>query len=243
MFTNGNWTYDRSDLNIYNSACLPVAFDAYTSSVSCNIANVFPTDLFNADNVQLPPSILNLIADYQHLPTPPSLSNIFQDSAPTHDWSGMVTKSIRLLYSIILFCSDLTGIACPTITLNDENSDTTTHSPTSEVLDLSMIREKESESTIKMRMMPFNMSTQINCRPYPPTNMVGPISEHDRPFAKYGQMSDQCNYHVTNNDLAWNEFIKKGRVFIEIGLFKSNRVRTCPGDWSSSEFVRAKQHH
>ncbi|CAF3971503.1 unnamed protein product [Rotaria sp. Silwood1] len=54
---------------------------------------------------------------------------------------------------------------------------------------------------------------------------------------------DQCNYHVTNNDLAWNEFIKKGRVFIEIGLFKSNRVRTCPGDWSSSEFVRAKQHH
>ncbi|CAF3704571.1 unnamed protein product [Rotaria sp. Silwood1] len=278
------------------------------SSVSCNIANVFPTNLFNADNVQLPPSILNLIADYQYLPTPPSLSNIFQDSAPTHDWSGMVTKSIRLLYSIILFCSDLTGIACPTITLNDENSDTTTHSPTSEVLDLSMIREKESESTIKMRMMPFNMSTQINCRPYPPTNMVGPISEHDRPFAKYGQMKeyilmeiyrqfelpnlqyicistdsspssttsatttainsstmylqivlkevankntwfldevtgDQCNYHVTNNDLAWNEFIKKGRVFIEIGLFKSNRVRTCPGDWSSSEFVRAKQHH
>ncbi|CAF3677371.1 unnamed protein product [Rotaria sp. Silwood1] len=58
-----------------------------------------------------------------------------------------------------------------------------------------------------------------------------------------GLLGDQCNYHVTNNDLAWNEFIKKGRVFIEIGLFKSNRVRTCPGDWSSSEFVRAKQHH
>ncbi|CAF3282910.1 unnamed protein product [Rotaria sp. Silwood2] len=31
------------------------------------------------------------------------------------------------------------------------------------------------------------------------------------------------------------------RVFIEIGDFQSNKVRTRPGDWSSSAFVRAQK--
>ena len=31
----------------------------------------------------------------------------------------------------------------------------------------------------------------------------------------------RCNYQVTNNDLAWNEFLKKGGNFTEFGEFKS----------------------
>ena len=34
-----------------------------------------------------------------------------------------------------------------------------------------------------------------------------------------------CNYQVTKNDRAWNEYIKKGQNFIEFGTFKSTTVR------------------
>ncbi|CAF4733886.1 unnamed protein product, partial [Rotaria sp. Silwood2] len=40
---------------------------------------------------------------------------------------------------------------------------------------------------------------------------------------------DECNYHVTRNDMAWNEFVKKNRNFIEIGEFLSNKIRSRPG--------------
>ena len=69
-------------------------------------------------------------------------------------------------------------------------------------------------------------------------------------------LGDHCNYHVTDNDLAWNEYIRRGetslittmtstrgldRVFIEIGSFISKRIRSrCYSHWSSSPFVRAQ---
>jgi predicted nucleic acid-binding OB-fold protein len=28
------------------------------------------------------------------------------------------------------------------------------------------------------------------------------------------KIGDKCNYHVTNNDMAWNEYIKKGKVIL-----------------------------
>jgi hypothetical protein len=34
-----------------------------------------------------------------------------------------------------------------------------------------------------------------------------------------------CNYQVTANDRAWNEYIKKGLNFIEFGTFKSTTAR------------------
>ncbi|CAF3880719.1 unnamed protein product [Rotaria sp. Silwood1] len=220
-------------------------------------------------------------------------------------------------------------------------------------------------------MLPFQISTLINSHPYPPTNMVGPVTEHDRPYSKYGHLSmhkafypiplvstffflnlldqnilrckfrfdvsgvqtlrkrrankcrsarkmyaiichtniskeniimeiyrhfplpiihyicvsvenpqiittttttttanllstfyiqiilkkiinkkiwfldkvtgEQCNYDVTKNDMAWNEYIKKNGDFIEIGDFKSITVRSRLGVWASSEFVRAQK--
>ncbi|CAF1108919.1 unnamed protein product [Rotaria magnacalcarata] len=35
-----------------------------------------------------------------------------------------------------------------------------------------------------------------------------------------------CNYQITNNDVAWNEYCKKGGDFIEFGEFKSPSTRT-----------------
>ncbi|CAF3844465.1 unnamed protein product [Rotaria sp. Silwood1] len=52
---------------------------------------------------------------------------------------------------------------------------------------------------------------------------------------------DQCNYDVTNNDMAWNEYIKKNGDFIEIGDFKSITTRSRLGVWVYSEFVRAQK--
>ena len=34
-----------------------------------------------------------------------------------------------------------------------------------------------------------------------------------------------CNYQVTHNDVAWNEYIKKGLKYIEFGEFKSTKLR------------------
>ena len=39
-----------------------------------------------------------------------------------------------------------------------------------------------------------------------------------------------CHYQVTNDDLAWNEYIKKDGNFIEFNTFKSTRTRG-PTDW------------
>ncbi|CAF1049345.1 unnamed protein product [Rotaria sordida] len=35
----------------------------------------------------------------------------------------------------------------------------------------------------------------------------------------------KCNYHVTNNDVAWNAYIKKTMNFVEHNYFKSNTIR------------------
>jgi hypothetical protein len=42
----------------------------------------------------------------------------------------------------------------------------------------------------------------------------------------------QCNYQVTDNDLAWNEYIKKGGHFIEYGEFKSIKPQS-QREWAS----------
>ena len=50
----------------------------------------------------------------------------------------------------------------------------------------------------------------------------------------------RCNYQVTRNDLAWNEYIKKEGSFIEFGEFKSTRTRgrkTWPSEASDSASV------
>ncbi|CAF2794228.1 unnamed protein product [Rotaria sp. Silwood2] len=36
----------------------------------------------------------------------------------------------------------------------------------------------------------------------------------------------RCNYQVTQNDLAWNEYVKKGDNYIEFNEFKSTRIRS-----------------
>jgi hypothetical protein len=33
------------------------------------------------------------------------------------------------------------------------------------------------------------------------------------------KIGDKCNYHVTNNDMAWNEYIKKGKVILSKQYF------------------------
>ncbi len=48
----------------------------------------------------------------------------------------------------------------------------------------------------------------------------------------------QCNYQVTNNDLAWNEYIKKGGHFIEYGEFKSIQPPS-QREWASSSTTAA----
>jgi len=70
--------------------------------------------------------------------------------------------------------------------------------------------------------------------------------------------TDDCNYLVTNNDLAWNEFIKKSmryvylcnwecfisfdldRSFYEFGQFRSKRTRVYSNLWALSPFVRSQ---
>ncbi|CAF3400154.1 unnamed protein product, partial [Rotaria sp. Silwood2] len=44
---------------------------------------------------------------------------------------------------------------------------------------------------ITMVMMPFQISALINSQPYPPKNIVGPISDHDRPYSKYGHLDEK----------------------------------------------------
>jgi hypothetical protein len=44
-----------------------------------------------------------------------------------------------------------------------------------------------------------------------------------------------CNYLVTNNDCAWNEYIKKGGNYIEFNEFKSTRARCTQKQWPSSQ--------
>ena len=42
-----------------------------------------------------------------------------------------------------------------------------------------------------------------------------------------------CHYQVTDNDLAWNEYIKKDGNYVEFNTFKSTRTRG-PTEWSSA---------
>ena len=48
----------------------------------------------------------------------------------------------------------------------------------------------------------------------------------------------RCNYQVTQNDLAWNEYIKKELNFIEFGQFKSLKARG-QTQWPSSSSAAA----
>ena len=48
-----------------------------------------------------------------------------------------------------------------------------------------------------------------------------------------GMTQTHCNYHVTQNDLAWNEYIKKGGHYLEWNEFKSTKTHG-PKQWPSS---------
>ncbi|CAF5024116.1 unnamed protein product [Rotaria sp. Silwood1] len=170
--------------------------------------------LFDTDNIELPASMMNLMDDFQNIPTPQSFSNLFETAFPSSYSEDMTTD---------------TTMVADVMTVN--NTSYTTDTPYG--------------TQLTIVMMPFQISTLINNHPYPPTNMYGPITEHDRPYSKYGHLNkvtgDQCNYDVTNNDMAWNEYIKKNGDFIEIGDFKSITTRSRLGVWASSEFVRAQK--
>ncbi|CAF2806097.1 unnamed protein product [Rotaria sp. Silwood2] len=279
--------------------------------------------LFGTDNIELPPSIINLLDDFPNLPTPESFSNLFQEVFPTIDMTETTT--------------DTTAVDESTTPNDVDQSD----------LDLANTNETSRRSQVTIVMLPFQISTLINTHSYPPTNMVGSISEHDRPYSKYGHLDanilhyrfcfdicgertlskrladkcriarkmfaiichtniskeeiimelfrqyplaliqyicissndrqhrprktanmrstyyiqiifkrtlnkkiwfldavtgDECNYDVTSNDMAWNEFIKKNRNFIEIGEFLSSKIRSRPEMWSSCEFIRSQKN-
>ncbi|CAF2793174.1 unnamed protein product [Rotaria sp. Silwood2] len=122
------------------------------------------TMLFNSDNIELPLSIINLIDDFPNLPTPQSFSNLFQEVFPTIDISETTT--------------DTTAV--------DES--TTKYDVDQSHLDVACTNETSRQSQVTIVMLPFQISTLINTHSYPPTNMVGPISEHDRPYSKYGHL-------------------------------------------------------
>ena len=51
------------------------------------------------------------------------------------------------------------------------------------------------------------------------------ISSYDYLSAYWLLTGTHCNYQVTRNDCAWNEYIKKNQKFIEFGSFKSAHRR------------------
>ncbi len=49
--------------------------------------------------------------------------------------------------------------------------------------------DETPRSMTTREVQPSLASTSMKSRPYPPITMAGPIAEHDRPFAIYGQLS------------------------------------------------------
>ncbi|CAF1003986.1 unnamed protein product [Didymodactylos carnosus] len=54
--------------------------------------------------------------------------------------------------------------------------------------------------------------------------MMAAVS-HPHPHPQDPITETECNYHVINNHLAWNEYIKKAGRYIELNEFKSTRTR------------------
>ncbi|CAF5008835.1 unnamed protein product [Rotaria sp. Silwood1] len=314
IFTHDNDVFKQGHYESSNEQYKPE-----TDHDSQHATTMVQNMLFDTDNIELPASMMKLLDDFQNLPTPQSFSNLFQDAFPTSYSEDMTTD---------------TTMVADVMTVN--NTSYTTDTPYG--------------TQLTIVMLPFQISTLINSHPYPPTNMVGPVTEHDRPYSKYGHLNqnilrckfrfdvsgvqtlrkrrankcrsarkmyaiichtniskeniimeiyrhfplpiihyicvsvenpqiittttttttanllstfyiqiilkkiinkkiwfldkvtgEQCNYDVTKNDMAWNEYIKKNGDFIEIGDFKSITVRSRLGVWASSEFVRAQK--
>ncbi|CAF5162417.1 unnamed protein product, partial [Rotaria sp. Silwood1] len=61
-------------------------------------------------------------------------------------------------------------------------------------------------------MLPFHVSTLINTHPYPPTNMVGSITEHDRPYSKYGHLDQNTLRRKFRFDVSAAQTLRKRRA-------------------------------
>ncbi|CAF1624357.1 unnamed protein product [Rotaria sp. Silwood1] len=174
------------------------------------------------------------------------------------------TDKIELPASVMNFLDDFQNLptpqsfsnlfedALPSSNSEDMTTDTTMAADVMTVDNTSYTIDTPYGTQLTLVMLPFHVSTLINTHPYPPTNMVGSITEHDRPYSKYGHLDQNTLRRKFRFDVSAAQTLRKRRAkkcrlarkmyavichsnisngdFIEIGDFKSHTSTTTDND-------------